>query len=170
MLTIDFLKGYIKDVPDIEDDLIQLLLDAAVSRFETETNMKLMPLACKQDFSGWWDPILIECFPVTAITKVGYTDGDGELQEVDGSNYTKQLNKGFPEISLSISAPTLNDIPYPVTVEFTAGYATADDIPKDIKLCLAQMITSNYERREDPVQKLPTAVSLTIQKYRKYSL
>lgn len=149
-------------------DIVTMLCQAAVDAFESETNMRLVQAVYKQDFACFYDPILLEAFPVTQIGQVRYRDTSGDWQTLASADYISHLQKGHPEVRVISSKPSLSsDHDYPVSVEFTAGYEDTADIPVDIRLALAQFVVSNYENRHVQVRKLPDSWSFTVNRHRK---
>jgi uncharacterized phiE125 gp8 family phage protein len=143
------------DITDVETDrdtLLQDLLDAAITASQNNTGRQY----CRATYTGYLDDypeddeVLIKLGPVAAISSVKYyAPGASELTTLNSSKYqldnidlTARLK--FLE-SFSVDQDRLNAI----EVEFTNGWATAAEVPKDLKQAIILRATEGYLNPEN---------------------
>lgn len=144
-----------------EDGLIMPLIGAARRLVEAQSKQVLLA-------SGW--RLTLDCFPfatrspddleeglirlpfgpVSAVTAIGYRDSAGVAQVMAPADYLVDLSrtpsriapaygKAWPATRAQIAA---------VTVDFTAGYASAAAVPEDLKLAMKLLVAHWFENRE----------------------
>lgn len=89
---------------------------------------------------------------VQSVDAVKYiNDSDGVLTTLAADQY-RVTGVGEPTRitpAYNVSWPTARFVTEAVRVEWTAGYATADDVPEDLKLGMLLLIGHWYENREE---------------------
>lgn len=92
--------------------------------------------------------------PVTGVTSITYIDTAGASQTLASDRYTTDLptgplaQPGRVVPAYGYSWPSTRAVPNAVTVRFTCGYASADDVPAAIKQAIKVRLGTIYEHRE----------------------
>lgn len=89
--------------------------------------------------------------PLAAVSQVAYINAAGSWVTVDAGVYsvaTRGVRYGYIEEAPDQSWPETGDADRPVKVTFTAGYATANDVPPAAKLAICQLLAHWYLNRE----------------------
>jgi hypothetical protein len=87
--------------------------------------------------------------PVTAVAWVKYVDASGVLQTLDPTQYLVDFKKEPAEITpaYGLAWPLTRVQAGAVTVQYTAGWATAALVPAPIKRWIKMAMTDLYENR-----------------------
>jgi uncharacterized phiE125 gp8 family phage protein len=103
---------------------------------------------------GWWaDPLALPRPPLQSVTWVKYYDANGVQQTLSSSLYsvrTPQRGPGRVErVGLTVW-PTGFALgrPYPITVRFVAGFASAAVVPGTLKMAVLLLVGHWYVNRE----------------------
>ncbi len=158
--TKDFLR--IDSAITEDDALIQSLIKAAVIDgekfcnrvFVTRTFLGKFQQLDRSQFEEW--PFvqirrapLITVSPATSpITSVQVMFGD-VLVDVDADDWQLKETHAFSRLLFVDSTFSIDNVPYPLEIAFTAGYGDAKDVPDDIKTALLQHVLYLYENRGD---------------------
>jgi len=132
-VTLPEIKEHLRVYDDEENDSISAILESAVDYVERTTGRLLRPGTCvlkMQEFPSGREPIVLPRPPFVSLTSIAYTDDDGA-----GQTYAGALSLDSVPAELQPAAddtwPTdTQDIPGAVVVTWSAGYATAADVPK----------------------------------------
>jgi hypothetical protein len=76
----------------------------------------------------WWDKVKLPYGPVIAIDAISYFDESDEEHIIDASNWSRDGD--WIWFGDEWSAPTLSDRPFPISVQYQAGY-NGEDISDD---------------------------------------
>jgi uncharacterized phiE125 gp8 family phage protein len=175
-VTLTEAKAFIRVENTIDDTLIQGLISAAVEEGEKYTNQAFVTRTITSSFASLvtsdfevWPFIQIRRAPLIAINSVKISLND-VLVDVSIDDYQlKQLNAGFSRI-LFTEALACDDIPYPLQIEFTAGYGAASVVPERIKTGIKEHVNFLYENRGDVIPEgkvvMPLVVQLMYSKFR----
>ena len=152
-VSLDEAKTQLRVDANDEDNLIQSLISVARRKVELETGRLLI----SQTVKAYWDKwpaagvLHLPVYPAAAITNIKYIDEDGALQTWSSADYTSDLVGMSPRIVINPDAdnPAAGDYPNAIQVTYTAGGATADDVPAEIVQSILMTLTMLYERRED---------------------
>jgi len=151
--------------------IVQALLDTATERLEAATNRYFN----SRTVVGHFDALAMsqyERFPYITLRRAPLGAVSGVTVETGGSkvaftDYVVKNTAGFPRILLTGAIPTVDDVPYPIEVTFTAGYGT---VPEGIKTMIKQLTLFLYENRGDVTPEgeagLPLEVRAMLKKYR----
>lgn len=155
-------KEHLRVDIDTDDDYIESLIRAAWGYAERFTGRPMRPITVKQyfdDFPG--RSIVLYWGDVTSVTHIKYYDTDGNLQTINSANYHTDLimDRGRIVFHRNYSLPSVDDRPNAVEIEYEAGAAT---IPADVIHAMKHLIGEMYERRENHVKQLPTAVEWSL--------
>lgn len=147
-----------------EYDLILSLITAARRIAEARTGRALLPqtwrlaLPCFPDGNK---PILLPRPPCTAVTAVTYLDANGASVLLDHSAYV--LVQGGVQARLvpayNTVWPTTRVFDGAVSVAFTCGYATPEDVPADIKAWMKVTLATLYDNRDAVLRGLDGTAS-----------
>ena len=154
-LTLAEVKAHIRVDTTDDDALIPLLITAVRQHVEQITARSLLTQKWAYTTDGFYQPesatIRLEKGPITSIDSINYLAMDGTTQVMPATDYiadlTGQLARITPRFG-KIWAITLPQIAS-VTVNFTAGYGAASDVPQGLKQWMKLRIGSLYENRED---------------------
>lgn len=158
-----------------DDDLIQSLIDVANNQGEKYTNRTFV----KQTYVGKFSMLETSQYerysfltlrrsPLIVVNNVKVVLND-ELTTVSTADYQVKEMSGFSRI-LFTEIPSCDDVPYPLEVNFDAGYATASVVPEGIKTAMKQHILFFYENRGDVMpdgkNTIPKVVKAIYSKFR----
>lgn len=130
-LTRDEAKLWLKLTQALQDSEVDSLLRECREAGEKHTGRTWLTSVLKLRLPEWPsdDEIEFPRPPFISVASVKYYDPDGVLQTLSPSSYFVTASKGNGKLSLKASAewPDLEDEgrPYPIEVEFSAGYGVA---------------------------------------------
>lgn len=107
---------------------------------------------------------LFDKWPVASVESIKYQDDDNVQQTLSTTLYRVDIYTKPARIEL-IDLPSTYDEVFAVEIAFTAGYATAADVPEPIKQAVLMMIENMYSCRGDRVRNLPTASEYILNNY-----
>ena len=153
-VTLALAKEWLKVSGNDEDLSITAIISAARDYVESHTGQFWAERTVTEYFDCWPDgnTIRLTVAPASAISSVQYiADGTSSYATFASGNYTKDVISDPPRIVLldSASWPDLEPIPNAVKVTYTAGLATAGDVPESVKTSMRLLIAFWYENRED---------------------
>lgn len=118
-------------------------------------------------------PVPLGLRPVTSVDVVEYLDADGASQTLDGADWRAALltTKPLIEPVYNKTWPTTYPVRGAVTITFSAGWATAADVPADLKAAVMLIAGHNFEQREPvaigaAVAPLPMSVEWMLNRWR----
>ena len=84
------------------------------------------------------------------MTTLEYIDTAGETQTLDSANYDVDTDAEPARIkpAYGLSWPSTRDVIQAVILTYKAGYASADDVPEDIKHAIKLLVGHWYVHRE----------------------
>lgn len=132
-----------------EDTVISMYLDAAVKMAEDRTNRCLMEQTWRISYDRFPLEFLINKTPLIAVSHIKYVNSAGVLTTLSSSDYLVDADsepwriqpayqKSFPICRLQNNS---------VTVTFTAGYASASAIPKNIIAAILLIVDDLWKNR-----------------------
>lgn len=150
----------VEDDATDQDAMILLLIKAARTRAEAITGRAFARRAFElrlDDFpilqSGAVAPVVIPRPPLVTLDYVTYATADGDSSWV-GSPQMWDLDSGgdsnparFIPVG-GVSWPSVESRPGAVRIGFTAGYATASQMPETARLWMQERISSWFSQRE----------------------
>ena len=154
-LTLAEVKAHIRvDVPD-DDVLITALIAAARQHIEQITARSLITQKWAYVTNGFYRPesamLQLEKGPITSIDSINYVAMDGTTQVMPSTDYIADLSGQLAKITPKFGKIWPITLPQmaSVTVNFTAGYGAAANVPELLKHWMRLRIGSLYENRED---------------------
>lgn len=132
------------------DDQLTLLIQAAREMVEADTELRLMSQSLALRLDRFPREIELPVAPVTAVSSITYFDGAGSSQTLSASVYRTDLYSQPARIALadSQSWPTIENRLNAVTVNVTAGYASAAAVPAVAKQAILLLVADWWKNRE----------------------
>jgi uncharacterized phiE125 gp8 family phage protein len=141
------------DAVDHHDLLIDSLIQLAREQVEHDTGI----VACTGSFvyrmtnwpNGEWFS-LPDVRPITAVSSITYVDTSGNTSTFSSGDYSLDTNgvKQFVKLGHSKTWPSLRGDINGITVTFSAGYATRNDIPQLFKQAVLFVVARDFANRE----------------------
>lgn len=116
----------------LDSELLDLI-DEATERWEQDTDMPAMVQTFVHSRYCFPPTVNLSKRPVQSITSISYTDVDGVDQTIDGANYGFRKGDQLVYWKGDGSWPAVTTSPEAVRITFTAGYLTADTVPRVLK-------------------------------------
>lgn len=162
-VSLDEAKAHLRVDSDDEDDLISLLIDAAVSELDGWTGTLgrcLIAQTWRQSFDGF-APRLGLPMPAASVGSVVYTDADGAEQTLGSDQYALRHDAlgSFVEPAFEASWPAVQGGAGSVRVTFISG-SDADDVPAAIKAAILLRVGDLYANRDAGQDANPTINAL----------
>jgi len=156
LLTLAVAKSFAKVDEDItrDDTLISGLITALTNQGEAYTGRVFVSRVFTGHFEGMetsnrerYPYIVLRQSPLISVTSVKVILDDA-LVDVDSDNYQLKTKSGYSRLLFNVDV-SCDDVPYPLQVEFSAGYGEAGDVPEDIKTGVGAHLAFVYENRGD---------------------
>lgn len=149
-VSLEEAKDWCRVSTTADDTLITSLIDAAVDVAERYTNRVFIERTFVGKFIGLeWSRFEINRFlqvrraPFKSLTSI--TDSDtNDLT----SDFILKENSAFSRLILDDSI-SLDTVPYPLIVEFVAGYGAKADVPEGLKTAIKQLVCFMYSNKGD---------------------
>jgi uncharacterized phiE125 gp8 family phage protein len=161
----------------VEDADINAMIEAALDVAESETGLVLRPTVFAQYFDNFTETFNLLKAPVTTITSFQYLNESDEWDNVPADDYEKDIYSTPARIYMKDEPSDVDsDVEWnKYKVTFTAGYATADDIPAAVISGIKMVIAHLYENRADVISgktamEIPQNSKYLFQKYRVYNV
>lgn len=171
-----------KQNSNITDDYDDQLIDSLVSTVREYVERDIGYITTQQQYYGYlesFDYVLnIPVRPIISIDEIKYFDTDGVEQILDPSQY-QFSGLGLNPVVCPAPGATWPQVQSgrlnAVTITFTAGHATRDQVPHTIKQAIKLLVGHFYENRESTTQginvvELPQGYDFLVQSFRKYHL
>jgi len=152
----------------LEDDLIEMYINAAIVDCENYTNTSINEAKFKIKTTKFENNFKLNVSPVQTIDSIKYKDPAGEVQTLAADKYElRPYDKYQSEIYFTDfdNIPTITE--GTVEIEITTGYKAAT-LPMAIKQAAMLTIGNFYENRQDSVEALPKASTNLLRSYRFY--
>ena len=148
---------------------LAMLIAAARTQCEAFTCRTMVATTYEQYFDDFGpEEFLLYWGPVSSVSSIQYYDEDDVLQTFGSGGYhvDNVMDRCRIYLDDDYSWPDVEDKPNAVKITYTAGYANAAAVPAQLKYAMLLMIGEMYERRENHVKNLPTAVEHLMMPYR----
>lgn len=165
-------------------DWVVMMIPAAREWCEGWTGRALAPATFELAASAWPLRLELPMSPISAVTSVIYTDGDGIPTLLDTSDYILD-NFADParlDTAYGLTWPTLQAVTNGIRIRYVAGYSrpgpvdegspTVDTppLPASIRAAILLVLGHLYENREDTtelsLQQLPLGAKALLEPYR----
>ena len=159
-VTVEYVKKHSLIDHDEQDDVIDLLIDAATTHLDGWTGTlgrALCEQTWRQDYDDFCSRLRLPLGPVISLASVKYIDTDGAEQTVSAAEYTLRTDSlgSYVEFGSDYSFPALNAAEAAVSVQFVAGYADSGEgenrvstVPAAIKHAIVLLVAHWFENRE----------------------
>lgn len=176
-ITLAEAKMHLRVDHDDEDDYINALIQAARVSCENYTEQHFVQKTIKEYHDDFPSTIYLRVPNVSSLTSIKYQDAESVEQTFASSKYEADL-KSFTARVTPVSTeswPSAKDIFNAVTIEYLAGYTSADNVPMPVKQAMKLIIAKWYEYREDNLgrqnsKSLPSTAEALLNQYRVWVL
>ena len=156
-------------IDDTADDAyLQELIYSVQDQLKEEYGLYLNSETYDLLLDNFTPTIEIWMWPIASVTSVKYTDGNGDTQTVDSSNYTTDLFakpgriKPIDSYTWPIPRVSINA----VQVRFVTGFTSPAVIPADIKSAMYLIMKDRFDNREDKGRRFPRISERLLTKYK----
>jgi uncharacterized phiE125 gp8 family phage protein len=168
-VTLAEAKEQCRILPSDTSHDVKLLrhIEEATQSVETLTGARLRTQTVRLDLDGfpigYYTAVDLGVYPVTAITAVAYDDADNSAQSLTvTTDYWQNLSGMYPYIqAVSYWPATYYAKPASVRITMTAGYATPDDVPSDLKHAVLMRVKEYFDNAGESItgQSVDSTVS-----------
>lgn len=150
-ITIEDLKGYLRNGSNLEDELLNNLIKEAREEVEHDALLAIMPQTLVLSLDCWpeWEPNQIELrrYPVVAVSSIAYLDSSGVSQTLSSTLYRVDITTKPARITPAYGQtwPVTYSVTSPITITFTAGFATPNLIPETVKQAIRVKAATTFE-------------------------
>lgn len=166
-ITLEEVQDYLKVDFAVDDLEIQTMIEGVVNDAEEYMRRALITqtFVCTSDSMASCFPLRYG--PIQEIKEIKYLDTDGVEHVVDPTNYylTRKNLNGMIIFNDDFELPTNVRKYEGWTVEYVAGYGSAEMVPSAIRTALKQHIAVVYEFREESAG-IPNEVMRVLGKYK----
>jgi uncharacterized phiE125 gp8 family phage protein len=156
---------------DVEDLLVRNI-QTATEAFIFHSGGRVPVATVYDQFSPGWGrqcrPLQLVQGKASTVSSVKYYDADDELQTLDADEYGTDLTGTVGLIWMKDGAtwPTFSAFrPRPVVVRYTAGWASANAVPADVKTGILLLAAHLYRYRGDEEAPMPDGFVRLANKY-----
>lgn len=143
-VSINAVRDYLNVAHTEDDVLIKGLISSAVGIFEDRTSHYLKDQTRRVGFDRYATRYRIPAMPVRSLTAVETVDDSTVTMETLSEWYLEETAP--KEIAATDSADVSSGFDV-IRFEYTAGYASATNVPRDVQIVLKKMISDMYEYR-----------------------
>jgi len=173
-ITLAETKAWCKVTHTAEDGVFEALIKAATAKAEKFTNRVFIERTFTGFFAG------LECSkyekglflalrrgPLLSVATIEVTVDESQ-ETVSTDDYDVKLTSGYSRIIFNEFDESPDVIPYPLQVDFTAGYGAAADVPGPIKTAIKEAACYWYSNRGDCAvgEELPGIAKGILSEYR----
>lgn len=154
-VTLADVKAWCKVTHTADDAIFTALIAAAAQKAELFTNRVFIErtftgffagLECSIDERGLY--LALRRGPLLSVATIEVTVDDAQVT-ISADDYNVKQSSGFSRVVFNEFDESLDDIPYPLQVDFTAGYGGAVDVPEPIKTVIREIVCYWYSNRGD---------------------
>ena len=157
-----------------DDTYIGTLIDVASAAVENYCNLFLMEQSWNLDIDSFPDyfNLLRGQLKTLTINSITYSDTDNASQTLAAANYFADGSIKPARIYFAPDAtiPSTYDKPNAVSVDFTAGFTAANQVPAPIKQAILLMVGTYYETRQTvsdrTYKEIPQSAEYLLMPYR----
>lgn len=177
-VNLSLARRYLR-VEDLDyDDLVSLCLRAATLRL-AYLNISIIKTRYALDFDqfsyygDWHNSLELPMPPLQSVDAIRIIAPDSTTATIDPSVYTvgaTSWGTGIVRLAFNESWPAIRGDVGSISIEFTAGYNSAAEVPQDLQLAILMIAHSMYDNRGEispvnlyPVPKMLDAMLLKYQ-------
>jgi uncharacterized phiE125 gp8 family phage protein len=156
-VTIEELKRQLRleTEPGEWDVMLDMYISATVNTFEQLTGRSLMLRTMALKGKPDSNDVALKGWPVVAVASVTYYDAQNVAQTLAVADYELDTTV-IPALLKIKTMPVMYDRSDAMTITYSAGYASAKDVPADIRAAILVGAASKYEQPVDSIQSLPS--------------
>jgi len=173
-LSIHDAKRHLREDGDEEDILLQSMIQAARRSVEDATNRAIIQqtrvLRMSEFPTNDLDYIELPGGNVSAVSSVSYQDNEDAAQSFTGFETDLNTRSGAARIHCDFNQQwpsAVREQGLPVSITYTAGYASATDVPPNLMQAMHMAAAAMFENREvygaDQMAENPFFKMLTLQ-------
>ncbi len=174
-VTLAEIEAHLKVTDD--DSYLNSLIAVATGQIERYLRRSIMQQEWTLYLDRWEYTILLPYPTLQSVESVSYYGQDGALTLLDESDFYWVVTSDEPGRIVQkydTTYPELQDgRPDAIEIEYTAGWASADDVPSQIKHAIKLYCTDLHEHRGEiqvgQVTKIPNHILNLIHDFRIYS-
>jgi len=153
VVTSTEMKRHLKVDDTARDADITAFTAAAIEQVERDTRRQLLTATWRLNLRTWPTLIEIPKGPVTSITSITYTDGNGDSQTLSPDQYQVQLHSQPIMIrpAWGASWPTIRPDENAIQVTFVSGYGAAAAVPETLKSAIKLIVEGLFYGHEQEV-------------------
>lgn len=171
-------KQHLRVDEDDEDSLITSLINAATLHIERATGRRLVVQRWTKSLDQFPESggaIRLRLVPVISVDEISFIDVNGVRQYLDPAAYEldAQSEAAWVFPAFGYIWPAARERANAVTIKFSSGYGSPNDVPADIKAALLLLIGHLYENREAVIVdarlqalELPMGVNMLLSPYK----
>lgn len=158
VVTCDAIKQHLRRTTNDFDTELERLEAAAVDLLEETLRRQFLTATWTLTLDRFPDVIEIERCPLISVTSITYIDSAGDIQTLASSAYrvdsTSEPGRITPDYGTAW--PATRDITGAVTVTFTAGYGSRQDVPPAIQQAILLWVEGEFMGCDmhDTIQRL----------------
>lgn len=141
----------IPDTDSGQDSVLSGMILAATAKLEVDANIALMAQQFRFSVNRFCTITWLPRPPLVLVDQITYLDVDGTSQVVDSALYRVHTDNvpGVVSVAPEADWPEVEAGAYlPIQFEYTAGYASAADVPATAKQAIYMLVAYWYEQRE----------------------
>ena len=168
-VTVEEIKEFARIDGNDEDSILESFLIGAISDVEAYLRRSLVTRSYRMVLDEWnFREIEIPMPPLQSVTKVVTIDEEDVETEYSSDQYYT-ISSSIPgrlQIKMGYSLPSNTEREKAGhAIDFTAGYGGAEDIPKQIKIGIMQLVTMIYENRA-MMEEIPNEVKKILRPFK----
>lgn len=151
-VSLDEVKAYLRITSTSEDDLLTALIQVATDQLEAYARRDFV----EKTYTAEYDNVMVstyERYPYVNLYRAPLAGVDSVQISVDGTfvdeSYQEKDQPGFAILLFDEYGDDLDDIPFPLKIQFNAGYGDASAVPEGIKQAIKMYVNYLYENRGD---------------------
>ena len=149
-VSIADLRAFGRIVSSTEDWVLESLLLAARQEIERMSGLALVPGTFRISLDCWKTTVDLVPSPVRSVDVVTYQYADGVAYVVDSDAYFFDASRYRLAFARWSEGPWGLRTSAGIEIDVTAGYATRDDVPADVRMDVIRAALLRYEHRDDP--------------------
>lgn len=149
-LTLEQARLHLRVTDNTEDEEIEKLIKRARLYVQKETGRGILESTWKLTLD-WFPPVIYMRYPpVQTVISITYYDTAGTSTTLSTDDYIYDLQSEMARITPAYGKtwPAIQSRIAAVTVNYTAGYATAEEVPEPIKHAMLLLIGYWYDMRD----------------------